>query len=77
MGWTPAGFTRGPGEVRQGAIALSPLNGVNFTVLQVDDFFRIGYLCPDPLTNNGVFRLNNRTGELVNVFIDNVGITPE
>jgi hypothetical protein len=71
------GFVRGPGEVRRGAIALTPLNGVNFTVLQVDDFFRIGYLCPDPVSNNGVFRLNNRTGEPINVFFDNGGITPE
>lgn len=70
-------FMRGPGEVRRGAIALAPLNGFNFTVLQVDDFLRVGYACPDPLTNNGVFRLNNRTGEQINVFMDNGGVTPE
>jgi hypothetical protein len=72
-----SGFMTGPGRVIRGAIALQPLNGFNFTVMQDDPFFRIGYACPDPVGNQGVFRLNNRTGEQINVFIDNGGTNPE
>jgi hypothetical protein len=76
-GMDSSALMTGPGKVRGAAIALSPFNGVNFTVMEEAGFFRIGYLCPDPPSGNGVFRLNNRTGETINVFMDNGGTNPE
>jgi len=65
------------GKLLRNAVALGPNNCCNFTVLEDPGYWRIGYLCPDPLTNLGVITIGNKSSEAMNVFVDNGGSNPE
>jgi hypothetical protein len=67
-----AGLTVGDSvlEVRGAAVDLAPNNCCAVPVVQETSFFRVGYLCPNPTTDDGVLRVTNFTGETVDVFVD-------
>jgi hypothetical protein len=67
-GQNSTAFVAGPGRIIEGAVALGPFN--TFATVLQDEFFHVGYRCPDPISSNGLVRFNNNTGGTINVFSD-------
>jgi hypothetical protein len=67
-------FIEGSGKIQSYAATGGPGNYI--TPYFEGGFFRVAYLCPSPLTNNGHVFFRNLAGEQINLFFDNGSTNP-